>query len=174
MRRDEGTMSLRQRITRDHVGGLLMVAMSLGVAGAAFGYHLGSLRSMGSGFFPLVLGVLLAMVGLAIVATTPLRPLVTPLAPHRAPAGRGVATPPAARGIDLRAWLCIVGSLIAFVALGRHGGLVPASFASVFIAAMGDRANTARDAAALAAAMTLFGVLVFHYGLHVLLPLFAW
>ena len=40
--------------------------------------------------------------------------------------------------------------------------------------ALGDRGNTVRDAAWLAAAMTAFGVIVFHYGLHVLLPLFAW
>jgi hypothetical protein len=39
---------------------------------------------------------------------------------------------------------------------------------------MGDRSNTARDAALLAAAMTIFGVVVFHFGLHLLLPLFSW
>jgi len=58
--------------------------------------------------------------------------------------------------------------------LGQHGGLVPASFASVFIAAMGDRGNGARAAATLAALLTVLGVIVFHYGLHLLLPLLAW
>jgi hypothetical protein len=137
-----------------------MVVLGAAVAIAARTYEIGSLHAMGSGFFPLVLGVLLAAVGLAILATTPLKP---PASPPRGPAG-----------IDLRAWGCILGGIVAFVMLGRHGGLVPASFVSVFVAAMGDRSNTARDAALLAAAMTIFGVVVFHFGLHLLLPLFSW
>jgi hypothetical protein len=58
--------------------------------------------------------------------------------------------------------------------LGQHGGLVPASFVSVFLAALGDRNNSVRAAAGLAALMTALGVVVFHYGLHLLLPLFTW
>ena len=73
-----------------------------------------------------------------------------------------------------RGWLCIVAGALAFAVLGEHGGLVPASFVSVFIAAMGDRRNTWRSAAALAALLTALGVVVFHFGLHMLLPLFAW
>jgi hypothetical protein len=165
-------MRLRDRLTRDHWGGALMAAVGVAVAAAARGYEIGSLRSMGSGFFPLVLGVLLALVGAAIVATTPLRPRGTPAA-ATSPAPVSPATPAPARGIDVRAWGSILASVLAFVILGRHGGLVPASFVSVFIAALGDRDNTARSAAALAAVMTVFGVVVFHYGLHVLLPLFA-
>jgi hypothetical protein len=168
-----GTASLRGRLTRDHAGGALMTALGVAVAAAAFGYEIGTLRSMGSGFFPLVLGVLLALVGGAIVATTPLRPPAEPApAPEEAEAAPAAA--PHARGIDLRAWGCILGSVLAFVVLGRHGGLVPASFVSVLVAALGDRGNSVRAAAGLAAAMTVFGVIVFHFGLHVLLPLFAW
>jgi hypothetical protein len=162
-----------RRLTRDHAGGALMVALGAGVALAARGYEIGTLRAMGSGFFPLVLGVLLVVVGLAIVATTPLKPAAA-LPPGPAPAEPGVALSPAAHGIDGRGGLCILGGVVAFVVLGRHGGLVPASFVSVFVAAMGDRGNTARDAVLLAATMTVFGVLVFHVGLHVLLPLWAW
>jgi drug/metabolite transporter (DMT)-like permease len=174
----------QERLTRDHVGGVLMIAVGVAVAVTADGYEIGSLRSMGSGFFPLVLGVLLVLVGVAIVATTPLRPrapgpTVTAAAQAvapAAPAAAATAPPPAPgrRGIDVRAWSCILAAILAFVLLGRHGGLVPASFASVFIAALGDRGNGVRDAAWLAAAMTAFGVVVFHYGLRVLLPLFAW
>ena len=61
-----------------------------------------------------------------------------------------------------------------FVLLGAYGGLVPATFASVFIAAMGDRKNTWKSAALLGVVMVVFGVIVFHYGLRVQLPLFAW
>ena len=55
-----------------------------------------------------------------------------------------------------------------------RGWVLPASFAAVFISALGDRRNTWRSAAALAAGLTVLGVVVFHYGLHLLLPLFTW
>jgi hypothetical protein len=123
---------------------------------------------MGSGFFPVVLGVLLALVGAALLAST-----------RGARAGGPVEAPAetahlAGPVVQWRGWLCIVAGALAFAALGEHGGLVPASFVSVFVAALGDRGNTWRSAAALAALMTALGVVVFHYGLHMLLPLFAW
>ena len=67
-----------------------------------------------------------------------------------------------------------MGGVLSFVVLGEHGGLVPASFVSVFVAALGDRGNSWRAAAGLATVMTVLGVVVFHYGLHLLLPLFTW
>ncbi len=165
-------MARRSGWTKDHYGGVLLVAAGAGVVVAALGYHVGSLRQMGSGFFPVVLGVLLALVGLALLATTPRErgggPAPEPPAPG--PEHAHLSGPP----VQWRGWLCILGGVAAFVALGEHGGLVPASFASVFIAALGDRANRVRDAALLALAMTVFGVVVFHYGLHILLPLFGW
>jgi hypothetical protein len=157
--------------TKDHAGGALLVACGIGVVVAGLGYHVGSLRQMGSGFFPVVLGALLALVGVALLATTP-------LAGEGDAAGQQAADVEHAhlRGpvVQWRGWLCILGGVGAFALLGAHGGLVPASFACVFIAALGDRRNTARAAALLALAMTAAGVLVFHVGLRVLLPLFAW
>ena len=154
--------------TKDHVGGALLVASGLAVVVAGAGYGMGTLRQMGSGFFPVVLGVLLALVGVALLATA-----------GRASGGLPTEAPTetshlAGPVVQWRGWGCIVGGVLAFVVLGGHGGLVPASFAAVFIAALGDRKNTWRSAAALAALMTLLGVVVFHYGLHMLLPLFSW
>ena len=155
------------KLTKDHVGGALLVVTGVAVVAAGIGYGLGSLRQMGSGFFPAVLGVLMALIGAALL-----------LAARRAPAD---AVPDEAAEtahlagplVQWRGWLCIVAGVLSFVALGEHGGLVPASFVSVFVAALGDRRNSVRDAAALAALMTLLGVVVFHYGLHLLLPLFT-
>jgi hypothetical protein len=50
---------------RDIVGGLLLVVLGLGFSWyAAEHYDLGSLRRMGPGMFPTVLGVALACLGL--------------------------------------------------------------------------------------------------------------
>ena len=156
------------RMTKDHVGGALLLVVGVAVVVAGAGYGMGTLRQMGSGFFPVVLGVLLALIGAALLLST-----------RRAPDG-AADEPPAEMAhlsgpvVQWRGWLCIVGAALAFVVLGEHGGLVPASFASVFIAAMGDRGNSMRAAATLAALLTVAGVIVFHYGLHLLLPLFTW
>ena len=60
--------------------------------------------------------------------------------------------------IDWRGWSCIIGGTLAFAVLGMYGGLVIASFAIVFISAMGDRNNTVLQAAALAAAMVVVSI----------------
>jgi len=156
------------RLSKDRLGGLLLLAVGVAVVVAGVGYGVGTLRQMGSGFFPVVLGVLMALVGLALLATAP-----------RA-ADAGTPEPPAEMAhlagpvVQWRGWLCILAGVLSFVALGQHGGLVPATFASVFVAALGDRKNSWRAAAGLAAVMTLLGVLLFHYGLHLLLPLVTW
>jgi hypothetical protein len=154
--------------TKDHVGGVLLVVLGIAVVVAGVGYGMGTLRQMGSGFFPVVLGALLAAIGAALLFSA------------GRTAGEGTHEPPAEMAhlagpvLQWRGWLCIAGAALAFVVLGAHGGLVPASFASVFIAALGDRGNSVRAAAALAAALTVAGVLVFHHGLHLMLPLFTW
>lgn len=155
------------KMTKDHVGGGLLLAVGIAVVVAGVGYGVGTLRSMGSGFFPVVLGVLLALIGAALLSSA-----------GRA-AGGARDDPPAEMAhlagpvVQWRGWLCILGAALAFVVLGEHGGLVPASFASVFIAAMGDRGNGVRAAATLAALLTVAGAVVFHYGLQ-LMPLFTW
>jgi hypothetical protein len=163
-------MTTGMKFGKDHVGGALLLAVGAAAVVAGLGYQVGSLRQMGPGFFPVVLGALMALAGLAILATTPLAPGAgVPAAATVAPPQAHLAGPP----FQPRAWACIIGGIVAFVVLAAHGGLVPASFVSVFVAALGDRRNGVRDAALLALAMTLFGVVVFHLGLHLLLPLFT-
>ena len=155
----------RGKWSKDHLGGALLVALGAAVVVAGVGYGTGTLRQMGSGFFPVVLGVLMALVGLALLATA-----------RRAAGGLADALPVAETAhlagpvVQWRGWLCILAGVLAFAVLGAHGGLVPASF----VAALGDRRNGVRAAAALAAVMTVLGVVVFHFGLHLMLPLLSW
>lgn len=140
----------------DRLGGMIVLLMGLSVAAAAQHYDTGSLASMGPGFMPVVLGVLLAIVGLAMLVVAP------------------VARKPDARpaGLSMRGMLCILAGVASFAVLGNYLGLVPASFCAVFIASLGDRDNSLRDALILALAATIVGVVVFAYGLHLQLPLF--
>ena len=56
--------------------------------------------------------------------------------------------------------------VLSFVLFGHYGGLAPATFASVFISAFGDRQNSVRDAALLSLLMVVAGYLIFSLGLH--------
>ena len=147
---------------KDHVAAILMMAMGVAIIVIGFRYRMGTLVHMGAGFIPVVLGILMTAVGLIIG-------LLAATGTPEEKAEQKLPDPP-----DLRGGLCILGAVAAFVVLGAYGGLVPAAFASVFVAAMGDRENTWKSALLLALAMVVFGVAVFHYGLRVQLPLFSW
>lgn len=155
-----------KKLGKDHIGALLLLALGAGVLALGVGYKMGTLNHMGAGFIPVVLGVLTMLVGVALGVTA--APAGQETISHPLP-GHGTKHPPEWRG-----WLCILGGVVAFVVLGQYGGLLPATFASVFVSAMGDRNNTVKSAAALAAALVVFCLVVFHYGLSLQLPLFQW
>jgi hypothetical protein len=144
---------------RDYYGGTLMLVIGVAAAAQGTSYRVGSLSQMGPGFFPTALGVLLALVGAVIAATA-----------HR---GR-TAAPDTPRAPEWRGWLCITFSIVAFIVLGRYGGLIPSTFAVVFISAMGDRQNTFKKALLLALAMVAICIVVFWWALRMQFPLFRW
>ncbi len=57
------------RNPRDFWAGVMFLAAGAGFAGIAFTYKLGTAARMGPGYFPFVLGVLLAIFGIAISAS---------------------------------------------------------------------------------------------------------
>jgi len=159
-------MLRRMNLGKDHCGALLLLALGAAVFALGLGYKMGTLNRMGAGFIPVVLGVMMMLAGIALGVTA--APPGQEKVAHPLP-GDGTH-----RGPEWRGWLCILGGVVAFVVIGDHGGLLPATFASVFISAMGDRNNTVKSAALLGAALTLFCLIVFHYGLSLQLPLFQW
>ncbi len=152
---------------KDFQGGLILLLIGGGVLFRSQAYTIGSLTHMGPGFFPASLGVVLTLVGLAMIGTTIRRSAIE--AADRAP--QSVSAPLAP---EWRGWICICLGVIAFAVLGKHAGLIPAAFACVFVTALADRDNSIRDAVLLAAGVTVAGVIVFWWGLQVLLPLVAW
>lgn len=151
--------SLKQK--PDFYAGGLMVLVGLGTVLKALDYDIGSLTHMGPGFFPVLLGVGLVLVGVLIAGSD-----ATGAGDAKDPV---VPTKP-----DLRGWLCVISGPLVFILLGRYGGLIPATFACVFVSALGDRSATLKGAGALAAGVTVFAVLLFSFVLHVPLPLLGW
>jgi Tripartite tricarboxylate transporter TctB family len=144
---------------RDYWGGALVVVIGLGALLQGSRYPIGSLSRMGPGFYPTALGAMLALVGLALIATARFSRTQT----------EEKVLPPEWRG-----WFLICASIVAFVVLGKYGGLVPATFAVVFISALADRENTLLSAAILALATVAVAIIVFWWALQMQFPLFGW
>ena len=150
-------MKFAQR--RDYYAGALIMLLGAGAATIGSRYTIGSLTHMGPGFFPTVLGILLAFIGVLIAGSASF-------------GSRSDAVEAALRP-DWRGWLCIVSGAGLFILLASRAGLVPATLACVFVAALGDRSNSWKNALGLAIGVTIFGTLLFAYGLRVQIPMFG-
>lgn len=147
-------------LKRDYYGGALMVLLGLIAAHDGTRYPLGTLRHMGPGYFPIVLGILLIILGIMIAGNAAGAPRTEDDTIKIEPQWRG--------------WTCIVAGPTLFVLVGRYAGMLPATFACVFISALGDRATTLKGATILAAVVTAFGVVLFHYLLKIPMPVLSW
>lgn len=146
---------------RDFYAGMLMMLLGVGVTLNSTTYTLGTLMHMGPGMFPFLLGIVLTFIGVMIFGTA----LVTPLGEdeHILPKQK-----------EWRGWGCILAGPILFIILGEFFGMVPATFACVFVSALGDREATLKKSFLLAAGVTFFGVLLFSYVLQIPFPMFRW
>jgi len=146
---------------RDYYAGALLVLIGLGTIYQSSRYDVGTLAEIGPGFFPMVMGVILAGCGIAIAF-------------NQSAIADDEHDSETLDRPEWRGWGCILGGVLAFILLAHNGGLFPATFACVFISAMGDRTMKVRNAAVLALAISVFGVLLFHYALKIQLQPFAW
>lgn len=159
-------MGLSSRLfrKRDFYAGLLIMAFGLLFAVKGPSYNVGTLMHMGPGFLPTALGVLLVGLGIAIAMTA------IPV-----PDGEDEDILPA--NPEWFAWACILSSPIAFIVFGSIGGLAPATFACVFVAALGDKTATWLGCFGLSAVICFFGVSLFHFVLQIPMPVlkfFTW
>jgi hypothetical protein len=152
------------KLKKDYYAGALMIVVGLGAVYASVAYRLGTLARMGPGFFPCAIGVLMAITGVLIALTA--RSETGPAAPVSGHVPKGMP--------DLRGGICIILGILAFLAFGKYFGLIPATFAIVFISALGDRSNSVVQALLLSLAMCVIAAVVFWWALQLQLPLFRW
>ncbi len=144
---------------RELYSAALMLFIGIGTTVGSLNYSIGTLSRMGPGYFPLLLGIVLIFISGLMIAT----PLSEEDAQGESP-----------RKGQYRSWIIVIAGILAFMVLGKYGGLVPATFALIFMTALGDRANSIKAACALATGVTVTAVVVFHYGMQLQFPLFAW
>ncbi|MFV0336017.1 MAG: tripartite tricarboxylate transporter TctB family protein [Tropicimonas sp.] len=128
------------------------------VAMQALDYELGTLRRMGPGYFPLLLGILLSLLA-CIIALEPASP------------ARAAVPGPGRRAV--RPVLCILGGILMFALLIRNAGFIPAVLACVVAAGLAEPRNRLFEIVLLGLAVTVFASVVFIYGLGVPVRLVA-
>jgi hypothetical protein len=143
---------------KDYAAGALIAGIGAFAVLQGQSYRMGQLTRVGSGFFPVLIGVLMILVGALIAGS----------------ASYGTEADPAPRSADWRGRGCVIAGPIMFIIGGSYFGLAPATFACVFVAALGDRTATLRSAAVLAATITVVGVVLFVYILQVPFPILRW
>jgi hypothetical protein len=144
-----------QRASRDDLfAGGILVLLGGYFCLEALNYELGTPFRMGPGFLPLVLGGVLASLGLA-VALQGLRK------PHDASQEK-----PAWRAIVL-----IVFAIAFFGVAIRGLGFVPTVFVCTLLTAFASRMTTVVGATIIAAGLTLLSTLIFVIGLRLQVPI---
>ncbi|SDT11478.1 tripartite tricarboxylate transporter TctB family protein [Bradyrhizobium canariense] len=146
---------------KDHYAGGLIALIGLGTIAQASRYDLGTAEMMGSGFFPIILGGVLLAVGVLIFVS----------------AGSAAANQHEPEDIgapEWRGWVCIIAGMSLFIFLAERYGLLPATFACVFVSALGDKNSSFKSASVLAAGMSVLGIALFSYGLKIPLPVLNW
>ena len=140
------------RSAKNVLAGLTFIGFGLAFAAGATAYDIGDPVRMGPGFFPLVIGVLLAILGVVIAAT--------PSADEEP-----ITAPP------WRAAGLILGGIVVFGLTVRGPGLLPAIFLTALLTGLASRQTSPIGALLLAAALTVISVAIFVVALSLRLPL---
>ena len=141
------------RSTKDFWTGLIYVFFGSSAVLIARDYGMGTALRMGPGYFPTVLGVLLALIGIISLVRS------------------FIATGSPIGGLAFKGLLLVVGSTLVFGFIVRGAGLAVALPALVIMSAYASVRFGWGPSLALAAGLTLFCVSVFLKGLGVPLPI---
>ena len=144
----------RRRSFPDVLAGGLFILIGGAFVAGSLGYELGTLLRMGPGAFPLLVGALVAALGLAIVV----KGLV---------AGEVIAFGP----IPWRAVAVIVVAVMFFGFTVRGLGFVPTSAVTALLTTLASTRVRPLMAVTVAAGLTVASTLIFVVGLQLRLPL---
>jgi hypothetical protein len=143
-------------LNKDLAAGLIFIAIGGFFAlDAWFHLRIGRALSMGPGYFPVILGGLLAALGASIAASG--------LRHGAAPIGT----------IPWRGLVLVLGAILVFSATVRGAGLAPALAISILMAARAPKTLGWTASLTLALLLTIFCLLVFVKGLGLPYPIFG-
>lgn len=148
-------MTIRARNSKDLWAGVMFLLIGIGAIVVARNYPFGGAANMGPGYFPMLLGGLLVLLG-AIMALRCLR-----FAHDRE----------AIPAFRFRPQFIILGSIVLFGVLLQPLGMVLCSMLLVVLSSFASHEFHWREAIVSALLLTVFTALVFVWGLRMPIPL---
>ncbi|ALM51183.1 tripartite tricarboxylate transporter TctB family protein [Halomonas huangheensis] len=143
---------------KDLASGLLMMVIGLLVMWEAAGYRLGSASQMGAGYYPMLLGVALVLLGIGILAVSRCSTTAKDDSAQRNPSQR------IERGA-LRSTLLVPLSIALFAALLEPAGLIPACVVLVIVSSLAAPSFSVVRLIGLCVGVPVLVVLIFVVGL---------
>ena len=144
------------RIPRDTAAGLLYFLIGGGTAIASLSYRLGTTTQPGPGFFPLALGLLLAVLGLVV--------LIGDL--RKQPDLRARI-----EGLDWRGPFFVVAAVLAFGLLLKTFGVIVAVAALSLLGSFASHESRWRGTLVITVLFCIASIVLFVWGLKVQLPI---
>lgn len=149
---------MRIPITKDLLSGAMFIFFGIGTTIVASGYKLGNAMRIGPGTFPIMLGVVVALIGLAVLV-------------------KAIRDPGSSETIvswELKPLLFIVLSTVAFSVTIGTLGLIPAIIAVVVVGHFASREASLIELVCIAAVLCALATGIFIYGLNLPIPLGFW
>ncbi len=149
---------MKVTVTKDFLSGILFMFIGLGTVIVASNYKIGNAMRIGPGTFPIMLGIVVALIGLAVTV-------------------RAMRNPEASEKIvswELQPLLFVVLSLIAFSLTIGTLGLIPAVVAVVIVGHFASREASFRELICMAVVLSAIVTGIFIYGLNLPIPLGFW
>jgi hypothetical protein len=146
-------MNADLRNNKDFWAGVMLIAVGIATVVIARDYPFGTASRMGPGYFPTVLGVILALLGLVLLA-------------------RGLrGGEKIVGGWSLRALIILPASFVLFGVLMDHAGFVPALAVVIFGSALAGSEFKLGEVTLLTVVLTALCVAIFSFGLQMPYPL---
>lgn len=143
------------RLTKDVLAGLMFLTFGIGAAAIAQDYSLGTLARMGSGYFPMLVGGVIAVLGFFILVRALLRP----------DSSEPVAV------IEFRPVVLIATAIIVFGLLADDFGVVAALAALIVISRFAGREGQPLEVLIMVVVLISIVIAIFVYGLNIRLHL---
>jgi hypothetical protein len=139
---------------KDFYAGLMFMLFGIAFTWGATQYSMGTAAKMGPGYFPLILGGLLTVLGVVIF----LRSLL----------GKSIES--AVGGITLKPGILIFGSIAAFALLLKTAGLMASIVAIILISSFASRESRFQESLISAILLCVASLAIFVYGLNLQIP----
>jgi len=146
---------MKSKDMQDLVGGLAVTALGIFAAIYAQRYEFGDLNRMGPGYFPVALGVVLAVLGLLIAIPAFFRN------------GEKIH-------VEWKTFLLVLGSIVVFALTLKVVGLILATALAVIVSSLADRETRWKGRIILAFGVAAVTYMVFGFGLGMVLPAWPW